>query len=66
MMADEFSTPTTDFRFVRPRVGARLWLLPAQIADVVCQPEVLRGFSVEELTAIMNVIKREFDSRADR
>jgi hypothetical protein len=65
-MADEFSTPTTDFRFVRPRAGARLWLLPAQIADVVCQSEVLRGFSVDELIAIGNVIKRELDSRGER
>ncbi len=52
-----------DLRNIRPRPGVRITLHPADIAEIVTQPDVLICFSDDELEMIDAAIVAEQERR---
>ena len=52
-----------DVRFVRARSGARIYLYPCDVKDVVIQPEMLTQFTEEEIHVMMVSLSAELQSR---
>lgn len=55
--------PMADLRNIRPRPGVRITLHPADIADIVTQPDVLICFSDDELEMIEVAVTAEQERR---
>lgn len=52
-----------DIHNVRARSGVRIYLHPADIADIVIQQDVFSNFTDEELEKIVFVITKEIERR---
>jgi hypothetical protein len=53
-----------DVRFVRPRPGVRIYLAPADIVEMITQPDVLSSLNEEELSKISFVAEAELQNRS--
>lgn len=52
-----------DLRIIRPRAGIRIYLYPGEMAEAVCDADLLAQFTNEELTKIMFTVNAEMNRR---
>jgi hypothetical protein len=56
----------SDIRFVRNRPGVRIYLHPADLVDMVTQPEVLASFGSDEIRKIIESLSMEENLRENQ
>lgn len=52
-----------DIRNIRTRPGVRIYLHPADIVDMVTQPDVIESLNQDEMTKIIEALHLEINAR---
>lgn len=52
-----------DLRIIRPRAGIRIYLYPGEMAEAVCDPDLMAQFTQEEIAKIILAIQMESNRR---
>jgi len=55
-----------DIRMFQSNVDVKIKLYPQDLADIITQPEVLAGYSSQELCEISAAINKEIETRKEK